>query len=118
MLTIPPNTRISLCTLPVDMRKSFDGLLGVVRNILQADPLAGHLFVFLNRPNTLAKILYWDGDGFAIWYKRLESGTFRFPSCNGDSRSIEVTRSGLAMILEGIDLSQLPKRKRFSLKSS
>ena len=100
------------------MRKSFDGLIGVVRNTLEADPLAGHLFVFLNKSNTLTKILYWDGDGFAIWYKRLESGTFRFPSHIGDSHSIDVTRSGLSMILEGVDLSQLPKRKRFSLNSS
>ena len=79
MLTIPSNTRISLCTSPVDMRKSFNGLIGIVRNELDADPLAGHLFVFLNKSNTLVKILYWDGDGFAIWFKRLESGTFRFP---------------------------------------
>ena len=113
MLSILPNTKISLCTSPVDMRKSFNGLLGVVRNTLDADPLDQHLFVFLNRTNTLAKILYWDGDGFAIWYKRLETGTFRFPSRTGDSNSIEITRSGLSMILEGIDLSQLPKRKRF-----
>ncbi len=117
MLSIPTDTRISLYTSPVDMRKSFNGLLGVVRNTLDADPLDRHLFVFLNRTNTLAKILYWDGDGFAIWYKRLETGTFRFPSRTGESNSIEITRSGLSMILEGIDLSQLPKRKRFSLKS-
>jgi transposase len=118
MLTIPSNTRISLCTSPVDMRKSFKGLLGVVRTTLDTDPVADHLFVFLNRTHTLAKILYWDGDGFAIWYKRLETGTFRFPSCTDNANAIEVTRSGLSMILEGIDLSQLPKRKRFSLKSS
>jgi len=118
MLTIPSShTRISLCTVPIDMRKSFDGLLGIVRNTLEADPLGDHLFVFLNRPHTLMKILYWDGDGFAIWYKRLEAGTFRFPAVTSDTKSVEMTRSGLSMILEGIDLSQLPKRKRFSLKS-
>jgi transposase len=118
MLTIPADTRISLCTSPVDMRKSFNGLIGIVHNQLNADPLAGHLFVFLNKSNTLAKILYWDGDGFAIWYKRLEVGTFRFPARVGDNKSINVTRTGLSMILEGIDLSQLPKRKRFSRKTS
>ena len=117
MLTISPNTRISLCTTSIDMRKSFDGLLAIVRNVLEADPLADHLFVFLNRSHSLMKILYWDGDGFAIWYKRLEVGTFRFPACTADTKSIEITRSGLAMILEGIDLSQLPKRKRFSRKT-
>jgi len=70
---ITSETRISLCTSPVDMRKSFNGLIGIVRNQLNADPLAGHLFVFLNKSNTLIKILYWDGDGFAIWYKKLKA---------------------------------------------
>ena len=116
MLTISSNTRISLCTSPIDMRKSFKGLLGIVRNTLDADPLADHLFVFLNRTHNLMKILYWDGDGFAIWYKRLELGTFRFPAVTGNTKSIEITRSGLSMLLEGVDLSQLPKRKRFSKK--
>jgi transposase len=100
------------------MRKSFDGLLGIVRNVLEADPLADHLFVFLNRPPTLMKILYWDGDGFVIWYKRLETGTFRFPACTDSTKSVEITRSGLAMILEGIDLSRLPKQKRFLKQSA
>jgi transposase len=118
MLTIHSSTRISLCTSPIDMRKSFDGLLAIVRNVLEADPVADHLFVFLNRQHTLMKILYWDGDGFVIWYKRLELGTFRFPACTDSTKSVEITRSGLAMILEGIDLSRLPQRKRFSLKSS
>jgi transposase len=117
MLTIPSSTRISLCTTPIDMRKSFDGLIGIVRNMLEADPLADHLFIFLNRQHNLMKVLYWDGDGFVIWYKRLEIGTFRFPACTENTKSLDITRSGLAMILEGIDLSQLPKRKRFSKKS-
>ena len=116
MLTISSNTRISLCTTPIDMRKSFNGLLAIVRNELAADPLADHLFVFLNRNHTLMKILYWDGDGFAIWFKRLESGTFRFPAVTGNTPSIELTRSALALILEGIDLSRLPKHKRFTKK--
>lgn len=116
MLSIPVNTKISFCTSPIDMRKSFNGLIGIVRNELGDDPLGGHLFVFLNKSNTLLKILYWDGDGFAIWFKRLESGTFRFPERKEGVPAIEITRSGLALILEGVDLSQLPKRKRFSRK--
>ncbi len=114
---INPDTRILPCATPIDMRKSFNGLIGIVRNELDADPLAGHLFVFFNKTNTLAKILYWDGDGFAIWYKRLEQGTFRLPSCDADCKSMTITRSGLSILLEGIDLSQLPKRKRFSQKT-
>jgi transposase len=118
MLNIPVHTRISLCTAPIDMRKSFNGLIAIVRNMLEADPLADHLFVFLNRNHTLLKILYWDGDGFVIWYKRLETGTFRFPANIDQAKSIEVTRGGLALILEGIDLAQLPRRKRYSRKSA
>jgi transposase len=96
------------------MRKSFNGLIAIVRSELEDDPLAGHLFVFINRNQTLMKILYWDGDGFAIWFKRLESGTFRLPAVTSDTKSIDITRSGLSMILEGIDLSKLPRQKRFS----
>ena len=112
--SITSETRISLCTSPIDMRKSFNGLIGVVRHQLNDDPLTGHLFVFFNKTNTLVKILYWDGDGFAIWYKRLEVGTFRLPSCDAATQSMTITRAGLSMLLEGVDLSQLPKRKRFS----
>ena len=118
MLNIPHNTRISLCTSPIDMRKSFDGLIAIVRSELADDPLSGHLFVFLNRTQTLMKILHWEGDGFVIWFKRLESGTFRFPAVSGDTKSLEITRSGLSMILEGIDFSRLPRQKRFSRKSA
>ena len=118
MLTIPANTRISLCTSPIDMRKSFNGLIAIVRSELADDPLSGHLFVFINRNQTLMKILHWEGDGFVIWFKRLEAGTFRFPAVTNDTKSIEITRSGLAMILEGIDLSRLPRQKRFSRKSA
>ena len=118
MLTIPTNTRISLCTSSVDMRKSFNGLIGVVRHQLADDPLTGHLFVFLNKSGTLTKILYWDGDGFAIWYKRLERGTFRFPPADEGVKSINVTRAGLSMILEGLDPAKTSQRKRFSQKTS
>jgi transposase len=100
------------------MRKSFDGLIAIVRNVLEADPLADHLFVFLNRNRSLMKILHWDGDGFVIFYKRLETGTFQFPATTGTNPSLEITRADLSMILEGIDLSQLKKRKRFSKKTS
>ncbi|MCL2348411.1 MAG: IS66 family insertion sequence element accessory protein TnpB [Planctomycetaceae bacterium] len=71
--SITPDTRILLCTSPIDMRKSFNGLIGIVRNELGADPLTGYLFVFFNKTNTLVKILYWDADGFAIWSKKLEA---------------------------------------------
>lgn len=111
MLTLSVSTRIFICTERIDMRKSFDGLIGVVRNRLECDPLAGDWFVFLNRNGDRVKILYWDGDGFAIWYKRLERGTFRIPAGNGISMTM--TRAELTMILEGIDPVKTVLRRRY-----
>jgi transposase len=81
--------RIWLATSPVDMRRSFDALAEHVRTILAGDPMSGHLFVFRNRSSQRVKILWWDGDGFALYYKRLERGTFQFPSSAEQSVSIE-----------------------------
>ena len=74
---LPAAVRIFLCTKPTDMRKSFDGLLGMVHEFLGQDPLSGHLFLFLNRRRDRIKILFWEPDGLVIWYKRLEAGTFK-----------------------------------------
>ena len=73
----PAAVRVFVCTKPTDMRKSFDGLLGLVREFLGQDPLSGHLFLFFNRRRDRAKILFWDRDGLVIWYKRLEAGSFQ-----------------------------------------
>ena len=83
MLSLPLPVRIFLCTQPADMRKSFDGLAQMVREFLGTDPLSGHLFVFRSKRGDRLKLLYWDRDGLAIWYKRLEEGTFRFPAALG-----------------------------------
>ena len=74
---LPAAVRVFLCTRPTDMRKSFDGLLGMVHEFLGQDPLSGHLFLFLNRRRDRVKILFWEPDGLVIWYKRLEAGTFQ-----------------------------------------
>ena len=79
MLTLPPSVRIWCCASPTDLRRGFDGLSGLVRSQLHADPLSGHLFVFFNRKADRLKVLYWDRDGTSIWYNRLECGRFRFP---------------------------------------
>lgn len=113
MLNLNVNTKISVYSSPVDMRKSFNGLIGIVRHFLNGDPLSGQLFVFLNKSHNLMKILYWDGDGYVIWYKRLERGTFRFPVGHNDEASVTVSRSEFAMILEGFEPAKLNKRKRF-----
>lgn len=91
--------RIWLATEPVDMRRSFDALAEHVRTILSNDPMSGHLFVFRNRSSQRVKILWWDGDGFAIYYKRLERGMFQFPSSR--EKSILIESASLMKLLSG-----------------
>lgn len=110
------NARIYLCTTPADMRKGFDSLAMLVRDALGRDPLSRDLFLFVGRDKDRIKILYWDGDGFALWYKRLEEGSFRLPSAKtagASPPSLELKASELAMLLEGIDLASVKRRKRF-----
>ena len=106
--------RIYLCTGPTDMRKGFDTLAALVREHLGYDPLSGHLFLFVGRDRDRIKLLYGDADGFALWYKRLEAGTFKFPKVDPMRASIELRASELAMLLEGIDLTSIKRRKRFA----
>ncbi len=115
MLSLAAGTRIFVAAGPTDMRKGFDGLQGVISGVLQQDPLCGHLFLFVNRRRDKLKILYWDGDGLAIWYKRLEQGTFQLPEIKDDQPSVEMRSDELTMLLRGIDLATVQRRKRFSL---
>ncbi len=112
MILLPASVRIFLCTRPTDMRKSFDGLSGLVQECFRQDLLTGHLFLFVNRRRDRLKALYFDHDGAVIWYKRLEAGTFQLPSSTqGDG--IELQPAQLALILSGIDLASARQRKRF-----
>lgn len=113
MLSLPPAVRIYLCAEPADMRRSFDGLALLVQQFLGADPLSGHLFVFRNKPGDRLKLLVWDGDGYVIYYKRLEEGTFRFPAPPADASGIEIRAADLAMLLDGVDLESVKRRKRY-----
>lgn len=117
MLSIAAGTRIYYAAGATDMRKGFDGLQGLVTGVLQQDPLSGHLFLFINRRRDKLKILYWDGDGLALWYKRLEQGTFQTPRVAEDQTSVELRSDELAMLLGGIDYSSVRRRKRFALAS-
>jgi transposase len=108
-------SRICLCTSPTDMRKGFDTLAALVKDFLGQDPLSGHLFLFVGRGKDRLKILYWDADGFALWYKRLEEGTFRLPRVRSEDASVELKASELAMMLEGIDLKSIKRGKRYSV---
>ena len=112
MMPLAAPGRIYLHRAPTDMRKSFDGLSGLVRSGLGHDPLSGDWFVFVNRRRDLAKVLYWDRDGFALWAKRLERGRFALP---GGEQS-EVDRSALALLLDGIRARVLARSPRWKLK--
>jgi transposase len=114
MLTLPATVRLFLCRQPIDCRRSFDGLYALVQQQLQQEPLSGHLFIFRNRRGERLKILYWDRDGLAIWYKRLERGTFRLPTLNSTSdQAVEITAAELAMLLEGVDLDSAQRHERY-----
>ena len=117
MLSLAADTRIFVAAGPTDMRKGFDGLQGLITGVLEQDPLSGHLFLFVNRRRDKLKILYWDGDGLAIWYRRLEQGTFQMPTISEDQTSAEIRSEELTMLLRGIDLPSAKRRKRFSLAS-
>jgi transposase len=106
MIHLPASVRVYLCLTPCDMRKSFDSLHAVVREHLELDAFAGHLFVFASRRKDRVKILYWDRDGFAVWSKRLEEGTYAVPFDHGGAeRRREITAQELGALLSGIDLS-------------
>lgn len=114
MIHLPASVRVYLCLMPCDMRKSFDALQGLVREHLELDAFAGHLFVFANRRRDRVKILYWDRDGFAIWSKRLEEGTYAVPfgEAGAECRR-EITAQELGALLSGIDLSTAKRRHRY-----
>jgi transposase len=113
MLTPTPALRIFAYLEPTDMRKSFDGLSGLVDQHLGEDPLSGALFLFCNRRRDRLKLLYWDGDGYALWYKRLEAGTFQLPHAIDQANHLSITHSDLMLLLDGVDLTSIRRRKRF-----
>lgn len=117
MIGLPASVRVYLCTSPCDMRKSFDGLHALVTGAMQLDALAGHLFCFANRRRDRVKLLYWDRDGFVVWAKRLEAGTYAMPFSDGEARR-EITSAELGALLSGIDLSQATRRKRYQRKAA
>ena len=114
MINLPYPVRVFLHTPATDLRKGFDALCGLVTTAFGQDPTSGHLFLFVNRRRDRVKILYWDRDGLAIWYKRLETpGTFQLPAVGPDAVSIELTTTQLSLILSGIDLKSARQRKRY-----
>jgi transposase len=106
-------TRIWLCTGPTDMRRGFYRLAEQAQQVTRQDPQSGHLFVFRSRRGDRLKALYFDRDGYVLWYKKLEAGTFKLPKLAAEQVSVELKASELAMLLDGIDLGSLKRVKRY-----
>ena len=111
MLSLPPSVRIFIARDIVDLRKGFDGLSALVIEVIDEDPLSGHLFVFFNRRRDRVKILYWDQSGYWLLYKRLERGRFKvFDQASDKAKSFEMNAKDLALLLDGIDLRGARRR--------
>ena len=111
MLSLSPETRIFMAAAPIDMRRSFDGLCATVIEVLELNPLEGHLFLFRGKRADRVKALIWDRNGLAIWYKRLERGKYKWPSRDGASMEISVQE--LSLLLDGIDFTRLRRLLSF-----
>ena len=106
--------KIYLCTNPTDMRKNFDGLVVIIKTYLGKDPISDGAFVFVNRPGDKMKILIWDRHGFWLLYKRLEQGRFQMPPYDKNKvESLSLSYEQLVMIIEGIDLTSVKRKKRY-----
>lgn len=114
MLALSSHLRYFIYCKHIDMRKGFDGLAGIVRNEMGQNPLDGGVYIFLNKSQTHIKLLYWDGDGFALFYKRLEKGRYAMPVHNGVS--MPLAKDALLMLLEGLSINNMVKKKRYKLQ--
>ncbi|MBZ5526237.1 MAG: IS66 family insertion sequence element accessory protein TnpB [Acidobacteriia bacterium] len=101
MITLPTGTQVWIAAGVTDLRRGFTGLSGLVQTVLEQDPFSGHVFAFRGRRGDLLKLLWWDGDGFCLFAKRLERGRFIWPKA--ESGTVALTRAQLSMLLEGID---------------
>ena len=118
MLSLPASIRIFVYTGVTDMRRSFDRLAQMVEEHLEQDPESGHLYLFFNRRRDCVKMLLWETDGFVIWYKRLEAGTFAVPAAaaraaGNQSAGVQIPARDLNLLLGGVDPARVVRRKRF-----
>lgn len=115
MLSISSVVKIYLHAAPVNLHFSFDRLAGIVSEEMGKDPLSGHLFVFRNRRGDRLKLLFWDDDGYAFFYKRLQKGVFKFPTVAAETRAVQVSVTDLSLLLWGIEAASVRRQKRFNL---
>ena len=113
MIALSSENRFHLYSQPTDMRKSFDGLSGLVQNILGRNPCNGDVFIFINKRRDKIKLLHWKGASFVLYYKRLEKGTFELPRYDSSVGSIVLDYAKLVMIIDGLSIENIQKRKRY-----
>lgn len=114
MLGLNTSQRYLLYSHPTDMRKSFDGLSGLIQNNLERNPSSGEVFVFINKRRDKIKLLHWSGAGFVLYYKRLEEGTFELPQYDEKALSISLNYTQMVMLIDGLSIKNVVRRKRFS----
>lgn len=112
MLGLPHGTQIYYCSEPVDFRKSFDGLCGVIESVFEMNVLDGHLFLFVNRRRDRIKALWWEAGGMILWYKRLERGTFEMPPAVAGQSHLTIDATQLAMLIGGVPLATATSRRK------
>lgn len=112
MIGLPPNTAIYLCTMPVDFRKGFDGLTGIIRMSLEQSVTSGALFLFVNRKRDRIKALWWESRGLTLWYRRLEQGTVELPQSIDRGAAVSIDSVELAMWIAGVPLQSAKKRRK------
>jgi len=118
MLHLSSTVRYFLFRSAADMRKGFDSLSGIVSSQMHHNACSGDIFIFLNRNRTHIKLLLFEGDGFSLYYKRLEQGTYELPVCTGTDTSMSITSQQLQFILQGIKLSKIEYRRRYQKKDA
>lgn len=118
MLSLAPGIQIFMATEAVDLRKGFDGLSAAVQTVFDRNVLDGHLFLFLNRRRDRVKILWWDRDGLAVFYKRLERGTYEIPRHASGSKQLRLDATQLSLLLSGVQLESVKQRRRYALPAS
>lgn len=114
MFTLSSNNRFHLYSQPTDMRKSFDGLSGLIQNTLGNNPLNGDVFIFINRRRDKIKLLHWQGVSFTLYYKRLEEGTFEVPTYDIKAGSITLSYTQIVMLVDGLTIKNIQKRKSYN----
>ena len=116
LLYLPAQVQYHLFMGNADMRRTFEGLCGLVRNEMELDPLSPQAFIFINKRGNQVKLLLWEGDGFGIFHKRLEAGTFERPAAQSNKNQVTLTRTQLQLILQGVKLESVAYRKRYLSK--